>query len=219
MSSHIVVFSGKLDITLWALIHLYGSKAGCKIKRFRSNLSFIHLFIHSLYICLLCRISSFHDGTSTWKDVPKVCLSTMWSVLLKNSLLEQHKRLLGHRDIFSCDSCHKTFFREDNLTAHKIRHDRSDFHQCDVCNHVFSHPETLDLHKRNRHDQIGKGIKRKTTTIDGPLIKRRTTTYDDLEDSFSISIIGEQKMPKFNMTSTKYKVTFQDLDIRGIPNT
>ena len=83
MSSHIVVFSGKLDITLWALIHLYGSKAGCKIKRFRSNLSFIHLFIHSLYICLLCRISSFHDGTSTWKDVPKVCLSTMWSVLLK----------------------------------------------------------------------------------------------------------------------------------------
>ena len=68
-------------------------------------------------------------------------------------------------------------------------------------------------------DQIGKGIKRKTTTIDGPLIKRRTTTYDDLEDSFSISIIGEQKMPKFNMTSTKYKVTFQNLDIRGIPNT
>jgi hypothetical protein len=26
-------------------------------------------------------------------------------------------------------------------------------------------------------------------------------------------------MPKFNMTSTKYKVTFQNLDIRGIPNT
>jgi len=25
-------------------------------------------------------------------------------------------------------------------------------------------------------------------------------------------------MPKFNTTSTKYKVTFQDLDIRGIPN-
>jgi hypothetical protein len=49
--------------------------------------------------------------------------------------------------------------------------------------------------------------------------KRRITTYDDLEDSFSISIIGEQKMPKFNTTSTKYKVTFQDLDIRGIPNT
>lgn len=137
----------------------------------------------------------------------------------KTSLLEQHKRLLGHRDICSCDICHKTFFREDNLTAHKIRHDRSDFHQCDVCNHVFSHPETLDLHKRNRHDQIGIGIQRKTTTTDGPLIKRRITTYYDLEDSFSISIIGEQKMPKFNTTSTKYKVTFQDLDIRGIPNT
>lgn len=136
----------------------------------------------------------------------------------KTSLLEQHKRLLGHRDICSCDICHKTFFREDNLTAHKIRHDRSDFHQCDVCNHVFSHPETLDLHKRNRHDQIGIGIQRKTTTTDGPLIKRRITTYYDLEDSFSISIIGEQKMPKFNTTSTKYKVTFQDLDIRGIPN-
>jgi len=25
-------------------------------------------------------------------------------------------------------------------------------------------------------------------------------------------------MPKFHTTSTKYKVTFQDLDIRGIPN-
>jgi hypothetical protein len=135
----------------------------------------------------------------------------------KNILLEHHKRLLGHRDIFSRDICHKTFFREDNLKAHMRRHDRRIF-ITDVCNHVFSHPETLDLHKRNRHGQIGKGIKRKPKTTDGPLIKRRITTYDDPEDSFSIRIIGEQKMPKFNTTSTKYKVTFQDLDIRGIPN-
>ena len=83
----------------------------------------------------------------------------------------------------------------------------------------FQSPGNIRFTQKERHDQIGKGIKRKSTTIDGPLIKRRTTTYHDLEDSFSISIIGEQKMPKFNMTSTKYKVTFQDLDIRGIPNT
>jgi hypothetical protein len=110
------------------------------------------------------------------------------------------------------------FFREDNLKTQKRRHDRSDVHQCDVCNHVFSHPETLYLHKRNHHGQIGKDIKRNTTTTDEALIKRRITTYDDPEDSFSRSIIGEQKMPKFNTTSTKNKVTFHDLDIREIPS-
>ncbi|VDI78915.1 Hypothetical predicted protein [Mytilus galloprovincialis] len=31
-------------------------------------------------------------------------------------------------------------------------------------------------------------------------------------------VIGEHRMPKFNTTSTRYKVTFKDLDIRGIPN-
>ena len=31
-------------------------------------------------------------------------------------------------------------------------------------------------------------------------------------------VVGEQRIPKFNTTSTKYKVTFHDLEIRGITN-
>lgn len=46
----------------------------------------------------------------------------------------------------------------------------------------------------------------------------RVTKYDDPEDSYIIMVVGEQRMPKFNTTSTKYKVTFHDLEIRGITN-
>ena len=136
----------------------------------------------------------------------------------KSSLLEQHKRLLGHRDIFSCDVCQKAFSRKDNLEAHKKKHYNADYHHCDVCNQVFCNTETLRLHKSSHHGQIGSGLKRKSNDVEGPPVKRRITKYDDPEDSYIISVIGGQQMPKFNTTSTRYQVTFKDLEVRGIPN-
>ncbi|CAC5391666.1 unnamed protein product [Mytilus coruscus] len=35
---------------------------------------------------------------------------------------------------------------------------------------------------------------------------------------YTIKVMGEHRMQKFNTTSTLYNVTFKDLDIRGIPN-
>jgi hypothetical protein len=133
--------------------------------------------------------------------------------LKKNSLLEQHKRLLGHRDIFSCDICHKTFFREDNLKAHKKKHGNENVHECDVCHSILCYEDSLDTHKRDCHLQIGRDFKRKSDDLEGPPIKRRITKYDDPDDSYRISLIGVQQMPKFNTTAT-----FKALEIRRIPN-
>lgn len=103
------------------------------------------------------------------------------------------KRLLGHRDIFLCDIRPKTFFREDNLQAHRRKHHRKGFHQCDLFNQVL----------RENND---------------PPSKRRITKYDDREHSFIIVLIGEQVISTFIVLSTRNRVTFHDLDNRGRPN-
>ena len=83
----------------------------------------------------------------------------------------------------------------------------------------FKSHETLDLHKRNRHGQTGRGIKRKIRENHDPPFKRRITKYDDRENSVIIVLIGEQGMSKFIVLSTRNRVTFHDLDIRGRPKT
>jgi len=60
---------------------------------------------------------------------------------------------------------------------------------------------------------------RKTREHNDPPFKRLITKYDDRENSFSIVLIGEQVMSKFIVLSTRNRVTFDDLDIRGRPNT
>jgi len=136
----------------------------------------------------------------------------------KSSLLQEHRRILGHREIFFCHFCQKIFYRKDNLEAHKKKHGNGDCHECDVCHQIFSYEDSLDIHKRNCHLQIGTGFKRKSDDLEGPPVKRRITKYDDPEDSYRISVIGGQQMPKFNTTSTRYQITFKALEIRGIPN-
>ncbi|CAG2197602.1 KRAB [Mytilus edulis] len=135
----------------------------------------------------------------------------------KRSLLDEHKRILGHQEVFRCRVCDKGFYRKSNLESHERKHSSSEFYQCDKCKKVFSHPDRLSLHKENFHNQSGGGVKRKSTQ-DGLPIKRKVTKYDDPSDSYTISVVGTQKMPKFNTTSTRYKVAFRELDVRGIPN-
>ena len=135
----------------------------------------------------------------------------------KRSLLDEHKRILGHQEVFRCRVCDKGFYRKSNLESHERKHSSSEFYQCDKCKKVFSHPDRLSLHKENSYNQSGGGVKRKSTQ-DGLPIKRKVTKYDDPSDSYTISVVGTQKMPKFNTTSTRYKVAFRELDVRGIPN-
>ncbi|CAG2191938.1 unnamed protein product [Mytilus edulis] len=137
------------------------------------------------------------------------------AVFSKRSFLEEHKRILGHRDLFSCDVCHKNFYRKDNLDTHKKKHDKIN----NICYQHYSEPESLELHHiHTHHGQTGRGQKRKGQENYGPPVKRKLTTFDNPEDMYTIMVVGEHRMPKFNTTSTRYKVTFKDLDIRGIPN-
>ena len=42
--------------------------------------------------------------------------------LSKVGLLAEHRRTLGHRDVFPCDICGKIFGRRDNLDRHIEKH-------------------------------------------------------------------------------------------------
>ena len=108
----------------------------------------------------------------------------------KSSLLQEHRRILGHTEIFSCDFCQKIFHKQDNLEAHKKKHGNGDCHECDVCHQIFCYEDSLNIHKRNCHLQIGRGFKRNSDYLEGPPVKRRMTKYDDPEDSYRISVIG-----------------------------
>ncbi|CAC5391673.1 KRAB [Mytilus coruscus] len=136
------------------------------------------------------------------------------AVFSKRSLLEEHKRILGHRDLFSCGVCHKNFYRKDNLETHRKKHDKIN----NICYQHFSEPESLELHHVHTHGQTGRGQKRKGQENYGPPVKRKLTTFDNPEDMYTIMVMGEHRMPTFNTTPTRYKVTFKDLDNRGVPN-
>ncbi|CAC5392998.1 unnamed protein product [Mytilus coruscus] len=148
-----------------------------------------------------------HRGKMSRKQECQQCGATF----SKRSLLDEHKRILGHQDVYRCLVCEKGFHRKDNLESHES----SEFYQCETCKSVFSHPDLLSLHKQNFHNQSDGGVKRKATQ-DGPPMKRKITKYDDSSDSYTISVVGTQKMPKFNTTSTRYKVAFRELDGRNI---
>ncbi|CAC5402491.1 unnamed protein product [Mytilus coruscus] len=68
------------------------------------------------------------------------------------------------------------------------------------------------------HGQTGRGQKRKGQENYGPPMKRKFANVDNPEEMYTILVMGEHRMPKFNTTSTRYKVTVKDLDIRGVPN-
>ena len=137
----------------------------------------------------------------------------------KPSALAEHKRIWGHHDVFSCDICHKTFSREDNLRQHKLKHGNEFFHECVDCHQVFNRPDNLELHRTRHHLQTGRWRKRTASSPQpGPSIKRRITKYDNLEDMYTIRVVDEHAMPKFKTTSTRYRVTFRNLEVRDLPN-
>ncbi|CAC5412806.1 unnamed protein product [Mytilus coruscus] len=96
-------------------------------------------------------------------------------------------------------------------------------HECQQCVATFSKRSLLDEHKRILGHQdvyrcLSDGGVKKKATQDGPPMKRKITKYDDPSDSYTKSAVGTQKMPKFNTTSTRYKVAVRELDVRVISN-
>lgn len=75
------------------------------------------------------------------------------------------------------------------------------------------------MHQSHHHGQSGRGKKRANESPEpGPSKKRRITKMDDPSENYRINPHGEQKMQKFNTTANRYRVHFQDLEIRNLPN-
>lgn len=117
---------------------------------------------------------------------------------------------------YRCDVCGKQFAREDNLAQHRKKHN---LYQCTDCPQAFSTEHTLESHRYYRHNQSGRGKKRASESPQsGPSKKRRITKTDNPAGNYRITPLGEQKMQKFNTTANRYRVQFQDLEIRNLPN-
>lgn len=117
---------------------------------------------------------------------------------------------------YRCDVCGKQFAREDNLAQHRKKHN---LYQCTDCPQAFSTEHTLESHRYHRHNQSGRGKKRASESPQsGPSKKRRITKTDNPAENYRITPLGEQKMRKFNTTANRYRVQFQDLEIRNLPN-
>lgn len=83
----------------------------------------------------------------------------------------------------------------------------------------FSTENVLELHRYHHHIQSGRGKKRASESPEsGPSKKRRITKMDNPAENY-ITPLGEQKMRKFNTKANRYRVQFQDLEIRNLPNT
>lgn len=137
----------------------------------------------------------------------------------KQSLLQQHQRLLNHHDTFQCKHCQKIFNRKDNFIRHQLRHQNGTSYQCPHCGKLFTRQEQLNEHRQQHYAQYGGALKRPAENNENeePLPKRRLTAENNPEHFYSIQIIKETQIPKFQTKSTNYRVTFQELDVKSLP--
>lgn len=100
---------------------------------------------------------------------------------------------------------------------HRKKHN---LYQCSECPQAFATENVLELHRYHHHNQSGRRKKRASESPEsGPSKKRRITKMDNPAENYRITPHGEQKMRKFNTTANRYRVQFQDLEFRNVPNT
>ncbi|VDI13173.1 Hypothetical predicted protein [Mytilus galloprovincialis] len=77
--------------------------------------------------------------------------------------------------------------------------------------------DSLQRHLEQVHNQAGGGLKRKYTSENSASKKRRLTKKDKPDRFYDLSVVSERNLPKFRTKSTAYKVTFKELEVRGLP--
>ncbi|VDI21497.1 Hypothetical predicted protein [Mytilus galloprovincialis] len=132
-------------------------------------------------------------------------------------MLINHRRQFGHKDTFPCTICQKTFDRRDNLDRHMLRHRDGSLFQCNTCGLLFSRIDCLQRHTEAKHTQTGEGSKRKPMNDGNPVLKRHITSKDNPEQFYDLRVLSTQPIPKFNTTTTRYKVSFKELEVQDLP--
>lgn len=138
----------------------------------------------------------------------------------KLALLLEHRRVLGHEDVFPCDICNKKLRRKDNLERHIGKHNTYAEHQCTLCQTVFSRKDNLQRHLQQNHNQYGGSLKRSDIedSNDQAIPKKKLTREMNPENFYSLKVLKETNVPKFRANATSYKVTFHKLEVRGLPD-
>jgi len=139
----------------------------------------------------------------------------------KQSLLQQHQRLLNHHDIFTCNVCQKTFNRKDNFIRHKARHLENSSFECPHCGKLFSRQDSLNRHRQQHYNQYGGAIKRPLENNENehpPEKRRRLPKGVDPQEFYTLRVKNQSYIPKFRTTSTNYKITFQGIEVDNLPD-
>ncbi|CAC5375852.1 unnamed protein product [Mytilus coruscus] len=131
--------------------------------------------------------------------------------------VSKHHRHSKQHEMYECHICGKKFGRKYNLERHLLRHKDDELFQCNECGVLFSRKDNLQRHLEQVHNyQAGRGLKRKVTSEKGATRKRRMTKKDKPDRFYDLRVVSERE-PKFRTKSTTYKVTFKELEVRGLP--
>lgn len=106
---------------------------------------------------------------------------------------------------------------QEKIILHNIK--KHNLYQCSDCPQAFAAENVLESHRYHHQNQSGRGKKRASESPESaPSKKRRITKMYNPAENYRITPLGEQKMRKFNTTANRYRVQFQDLEIRNLPN-
>lgn len=139
----------------------------------------------------------------------------------KLGLLAEHRRILGHRDIFVCSICHKKFGRKDNLERHLVRHQSGSSYECPYCGKVFNRPDSLNRRRQHHYTQYGGALKRSASgnnENEQPKPKKRLAKESNPEDYYTIRKLKESYIPQFHTKTTNYNITFKDIEVNNLPD-
>ena len=82
---------------------------------------------------------------------------------------------------------------------------------------MFTRHDSLQRHREAKHDQIGRGLKRPAEDDYNSSPKRRVTIKNDPTNVYDLRILTTQHMSKFNIQTTRYKVSFKELEVQELP--
>lgn len=136
----------------------------------------------------------------------------------KLSQLLQHRRTENHWKKYICSTCKKSFHIKSNLDRHMRKHKNENNFHCTKCSKVFISKDALEDHLNQHDNQTGGAAKRPNEDHgEGENKRRKEELIGEVDRFYKIQNVSERKIEKFNTSASYYKISVNDLDIRGLP--
>ena len=136
----------------------------------------------------------------------------------KLSQLLQHRRTENHWKKYDCSKCKKVFTRKDNLDRHMQKHLNENNYHCPQCLKIFTRQDAMEDHLFQHDVQTGGAAAKRQNEENEDISnkKRRVVSVGAAENFYNIEKISERKIEKFKTTASYYKITVNDLEVRGL---